>query len=305
MKKFSKVLALFMCATMLFGAMTGCAAAEKAPTAESLLKGYQEKVQSAEGMKADVDMDLQMKVSVFGMEESIKMGGTMNVESSGENAYAKADFTMESSEGTETAQTEIYVMKEGDKFVEYQCTDGEWTKTSVDGAGQIDGLIKNKYVGDPAKFTMETTDTEYVLKGTVSIKEAMESMPEGMFDEMMASMGSEMTEDMLANISDVPVEYHFDKKTRDLKSMSMDMTAAMQELFAVAMQDAMAELGDMEGMEGMEDFDMSTLFNFEVGALKLNVKNIVYEAVTITLPEEAKNAKEVSADDMSVLNIGE
>lgn len=305
MKKFSKVLALFMCATMLFGVMTGCAAAEKAPTAESLLKGYQEKVQSAEGMKADVDMDLQMKVSVFGMEESIKMGGTMNVESSGENAYAKADFTMESSEGTETAQTEIYVMKEGDKFVEYQCTDGEWTKTSVDGAGQIDGLIKNKYVGDPAKFTMETTDTEYVLKGTVSIKEAMESMPEGMFDEMMTSMGSEMTEDMLANISDVPVEYHFDKKTRDLTSMSMDMTTAMQELFAVAMQEAMAELGDLEGMEGMEDFDMSTLFNFEVGALKLNVKNIVYEAVTITLPEEAKNAKEVSADDMSVLNIGE
>ena len=67
----------------------------------------------------------------------------------------------------------------------------------------------------------------------------------------------------------------------------------------------MFDLDSKVRLINMEDFDMSTLFNFEVGALKLNVKNIVYEAVTITLPEEAKNAKEVSADDMSVLNIGE
>ena len=308
MKKFSKMFALVMSAVMLFGVMTGCAAADKTPTAESLLKSYQEKVQAAEGMKADCDLDMQMKVSIFGQDEEIKMGGTMNIESSGENAHIAANFKMDTSEDTEDVATEMYVMKEGDKFVEYQCTDGDWTKTSVDGADKIDSMVKNTVVGDPAKFTMETTDTEYVLKGSISMKEAMDALPEGMLDDVMNSAGGGtdmLTEDMFAEMGDVPVEYHFSKETKDIVSMNMDMTDAMQKIMDAAIKQAMSEMGDLEGVEGMEDFDITTMFNFNISAMKINMKNMSFEAVNVTLPDEAKNAVEVSAEDFGSLPIGE
>ena len=54
-----------------------------------------------------------------------------------------------------------------------------------------------------------------------------------------------------------------------------------------------------------EDFDITTMFNFNISAMKINMKNMSFEAVNVTLPDEAKNAVEVSAEDFGSLPIGE
>lgn len=271
-------------------AETQAPAATEAPaeevTVESLLNGYFDKVSAIQSMQYNMLMDVAMAVTVFGQSTDVKMNMDIYSETYGDNGYMKG--TMKSdSYGEEMSQAvEQYIMVEDGKYVAYSL-DGEsdsWSKFETETPPFSKDLIPKM---DPSSFTLETVSEngseQYKVSGSVDLKEMFEKMG-GSFEELFSGVMN-MDEENFAGKAEL--SYYFNKDTRELENLKIDMAAAFQEMF----QASFAAMFEGQETEDGEEIDVSELFQATVDAFVITLKDIrIDQGKEIVLPEEAKNA---------------
>lgn len=373
MKKIAKLLALTMAIVMVVAMMAGCTAkAPKSTTAEpkveegapapdadtaepaadeepaepaepadtvtpeSLMKAFDEKIHAAEGMKFDMTMAMDMNLAIMGEATEMSILLDMNTETDGANAHALVNMSGTSSdpEMEDTAtQSEMYIMKEDGKMMSYTLTDGQWTKSKAGDAADasaLDGIVFDDYSG----FALEETEKEYIVSGTVSLKDALKSVPPEMAGSLEESLGMDL-ENAIADDADVNVVYTFDKETKDFISVQLDMADAMQKIMDATFASMMA--GGIEGAAPAEDVApaedaapaeeaaptedaaaaegeeisaedlaamFAAMFKFEFPKFVITMQNVEFGAVEIVLPEEAANAVEVEESQAMSIDLG-
>lgn len=261
MKKTAKILALVMSLIMVF-ALAACESTqavqpapkeEPAPTAteapaveepeaepveepveepaeevtvESLIKGFDEKMKNAEGTKFNMKLDMEMNLNLLGEAENMSMLADMDIESDMKNAHALVKSTATSSEGTKETDSEVYVIEEDGKMFTYTKGEDGWTKS--EGTEMVDSEALSKFVFDDySAMKLEEIGNEYVITGTVPLKDAMATLPEDMASSFGESMGIDLSDASFADAGGVNVEYRFDKETKDMISVKIDMADAV------------------------------------------------------------------------------
>lgn len=287
MKNLRKIFAL-ACSLILTLSLAACGGGE--PTVDELLDGMPD----GGDLTAKMQMHMGLDMTVMGQSMSMTMESESKLEQNGTNVHSKSTATMTSSDGeTETQVSDVYSMKNDDgTYTEYIGTDGSWSKYVYnDPTVGLTGAMDVPTDG----FTMTKSDGEYVVSGTINLADALQAMGDtSTFDAFGLSV-----EDMVDTEGslDVQAEYHFDAKTKAVKSFSLDMGDAMSTLMNQMMSGAMAEAA--EGEDLGEDFDLSSLITIDVTAMTLTVTDIQSDdSITVTVPEDVvASAVEVTVDD--------
>lgn len=233
------------------------------------------------------------------------------------------DVTATSGEDTEDVSVDLYFMNEEDTYVIYVGTEAdgesEWLKTSLDPEDEsqkslidaLDGLSKD---GSSDKASLEDykdcfsldkdndSDDATALTFTLTGQQILDAYNEsadvlesaGMstadLDSALSAYG--LTMDSLFNgMGDITANMTVDTDQIYFKSVSMDLATPIQSLVDVVV-DGMAELYG-------EYMDASSI-QIDVSACDFTFNYDKYnEATDFELPEEAKDAEEVSSDDVS------
>ena len=140
-----KIVALALCLVMVFGLMTGC---QKAMDAKTVYQNMTEAVKAVTAQSADVEMDLEMKMSTMGMTMTIGVALDMTsmVKSDLSSMYMDMSMEMKAMGETEETKMEMYGTMEDGALVYYiyESTEDMWIKTAMneytDIMGQLNGL---------------------------------------------------------------------------------------------------------------------------------------------------------------------
>ena len=291
MKKSYKMLALIMTLVMvLCVGLTGCG--KKPATTESLVKATQEKFKSAESASFDGTIDMDMSVSIFGQKEDMKASGKLTSESvKDELAHMVLDMSVDTAGETQQVTTETYAEKDGDKYVVYTNADDEWFKQEADTSGLMDlsNVITDKFF---TEAIFEEKEKEYVVSGGIDVADAAETFGSMMsMDDMLGDLG----EVDLTGVDKAQVVYHFDKETKDLTLIEIDMTNTMKQIFDKAMESLMAGEIDAGEAGDIDMSDLAGLIQFDVNKMVVTMNNFKFgDAIEIKVPDSVKeNAKDM------------
>ena len=289
-RKFLAVLAAAAMSAALFAGFGGrnVAAAEDEVTVESLMTTHLEELGTVESASYEMVMDLDMSMSLFGFSQVMDMEIDVNIQTFGDNAYATGSMSNRSiQDGEETLdeqEVEQYIMQDGEEYAVYSYNKEAdlWTKwTTEKPSFSLDMIPKF----DTSTFTLEEEDDQYVVSGSIDIMDAIAALPD-MFSGLTTSFG-----DLSAYSGETLVKYIFDKETKELKSISVDMAKAMQDIMDQSMAEAIAAFGEIS--DSSAEVDMSTLFSADFNSFVIEIKDLVLnQGSEIILPEEAKNAVE-------------
>ena len=231
------------------------------------------------------------------------------------------DVTANSGEDTEDVSVDLYFMNEEDTYVVYVGTEAdgksEWMKTSLDPEDDsqkslidaLDGLKEGKSEKSSLEdfkdcFSLDKdndTDDATALTFTLTGQQIMDAYNEsadvlesaGVSTEQLDSSLSAYgltTESIFNGMGDITANMTVDTDQIYLKSVSMDLATPIQSLVDVVI-DGMAEVYGEYMDDSSIQIDVSACdftFNYD----KYN------EAADFELPEEAKDAEEVSTDDV-------
>ena len=262
MKNSKKILAIVLAVVMLMAVcLSGCG--KKAPadgkstgpaTAESLMRGFQEA--SEAGLKFESNMTMDLSMTMFGQTSAMKMSAAMHSESKGDISHVISDVISESDGQKEVGKTETYAVVENGAVTVYsKDSDGTWYKEPQSANIADFGEAVSKVATD--KLEMTESNDEYVLSGSIDMDEVQEVFG-NTFDVGELTLG-EANVDM-TDLAKAQVVYHFDKSTRDLKSVDFDMTQMMQEMMDRAIASSIDGLtADDFAMEGSEEFSMDAI----------------------------------------------
>lgn len=251
-----------------------------------------EKLQQVKSMHMDMEMNMGMVITIAmgelkqTMPMDIHMLYAMDVIN--DPYVGRADVTLSTSD--ESMQGVIYVVKEGEDMILYASDDDgvTWNKTvnpkdsqlpqgpsetldmfSGEGVNiQLTGV--EEVNGKPAKVYAGTIDGKFLQQ----VLNAFGSM-----SELTEAMGADMSEEALANLSDIDVTIMIDAESGLLVRYVIDMAGAMKDLMMTAL---VASMGG-ELPEGVElDIDMSATL------IEMTLSN--FDAVEpIEIPEAALN----------------
>lgn len=274
-------------------AAPAAAAAESAPaedvTAESLLQGYFDSAESVQSMSFNMLMDVAMKMAAMGQEEEMKMNMDVAMETYGDNAHLSGTMVSDTYGEKETSTVESYIMLEDGKYVSYSYDkDSEsWSKSESDKPSISKEMIPKI---DASKFQLEEDGGRYKISGSVEIKELIESMGDS-FNELFSGFAGM---DFGSFTGAANVEYYFNKDTKELEEVNIDMAEA----FETIMKSMFAAL--FEGQDlGEEAESLDEVFSIEVGSFTLNLnKMLINQGKEIVLPPEAASATEYESVDI-------
>ena len=262
---------------------------EEEVTVESLIKGLQDKVNASEGIGYQNDLEMVLEMSLLGETVSSEAKGTGSTESDGVNSFTKTTITSESDGTTTTTDSEIYFIKEGDKFTKYELTNGTWYKSTEDSGAGVDFNKMTDF--DFSTATLDTTDTEYVVVASLAYDDVNDTVPTPAED-----IGVEPDSSRIDNVK-VPVEFHFNKETKELESMFIDMGPALNDAMQQVTTEAIAEKAAENGVEAPTD--TASLFSMNITKFTITMHDFDFNARVIELPEAAQNAVEKPTVDYS------
>ena len=282
-------------------AVTATAAPTEAPTPEPTevpfdvaIAEANEKLQQVKSMHMDMEMNMGMVITIAmgelkqTMPMDIHMLYAMDVIN--DPYVVRADVTLSTNTNDESMQGVIYVVKEGEDMILYASDDDgvTWNKTvnpkdsqlpqgpsetldmfSGEGVNiQLTGV--EEVNGKPAKVYAGTIDGKFLQQ----VLNASGSM-----NELTEAMGADMSEEALANLSDIDVTIMIDAESGLPVRYVIDMAGAMKDLMMTAL---VASMGG-ELPEGVElDIDMSATL------IEMTLSN--FDAVEpIEIPEAALN----------------
>lgn len=256
---------------------------EEEVTAEDLLNGYYELSKDVKTISFDMLLALDMKLNAMDSEMAQDMKMDVHFETDKENSYMVGSMEGNFDGENETSEIEQYVMKEDGKLVTYSY-DKESDSWSVGDGEEVPVSEEMIPQPDPSAFEVEEKGDQYIVSGSIEMSELIESSGEAMsemFGELVGASGME-----LSGMADL--EYVFDKETRNLKSVKIDLAGVLEETF-------MAMFTELFSSEDLgEDLDLSSMFEIKVDSFDIELSGIVInEDLEIVLPEEAK--KEAAA----------
>lgn len=242
------------------------------------------------GNAAGQDLDVSGTINAVYFKEPMKMKMDMNISAMGQSM----DMSM-------------YFMKEDDNYTSYTCAAGTWMKQTLDAEDEDnkqlidmlengmtatgdDSLDYSKYISkSETKAEEGTTALDFSMNGE-QMAELLSSM--GM-DEQMAAAG--VSTDLFKGLGEFKATFVLDNKTAQWKSMDADMTEFMQGLMDTIM-DAMNATAQSEETEKDKDKkDETEEVSITIDECKMNVTyDKLNEAEDFELPEEAKNAQDIS-----------
>lgn len=296
MKYVVKSLTAAAMAMLLCLSMTACG---ESMTAESLMNGFEKQAESAAGVSMDMSMNMGMALSMFGESADFTMDGTFHVEAVDPNVHMTATMSIEAEGESETEDMEMYVMKEDSGYVQYMNTYGSWTKTVLGDSEAFDMDLTELSSEQLTLDEKKDSNGNYVVRSVIDLNEALD-----VFGSAMADADPDFSDifesDVDIDMPSVEAVYTFDGKTKELVSMSIDMSEAMKTYVDAAMKasfqaglSGIGEEGDTSADMDMPDFDLSSMMSIDVTAMKITVSNVKYseKADPITLPAEAAAAE--------------
>ena len=312
-----KIVALALCLVMVLGLMTGC---QKAMDAKTVYQNMSEAVKAVTAQSADVEMDLEMKMSTMGMTMTVGVALDMTsmVKSDLSSMYMDMNMEMKALGETEEMKMEMYgTMEDGAMvYYTYDITEDLWVKTTMDEYADM----MNKLKGMSMQFTDVTSDSLFLAKLPETINDRKcyklteqingESIQELMGDYMTTALNQmtgaeELDEESMAQVEAVlkgldwsmlsgSMVYYVDAETYLPVETSMEILG-MGDVFN-SMISALLEQAAAEYEEYAEEIPE---FSIEIPAFKITSKNMTYnDDVQIPeLPQEAiDNA--IDADEM-------
>ena len=254
-----------------------------------------EKLKAVQSFHMDVEMnmDMDMVIAVADMKQSIPvdMGLLLGADVVQDPLLLRAEMTI--SAVGETTYGLIYGAKDGEHTAIYISLDkgAAWQKrTDPEGKGMLyaPSDVLNELMhegiqmhpsgtmdvnGKPATVYMGKIDGHW-------IQEIFDST--GAFGEMSEAVDMDLPEDALKDMADMDMAVMIDEETGLPVRYTIDMTAAMNSLMAVILQESLGA----EDLEGMA-------FTMDVSTAVLNVTLSRFDSIDpIVIPEAALNALE-------------
>lgn len=268
------------------------------PPFDVAIAAANEKLQQVKSMHMDMEMDMGMIITIAmgelkqTMPMDINMLYAMDVIN--DPYVGRADVTMSTSTTGESMQGVIYVVKEGEDTILYASDDdgATWNKTVNPKDGQLpQGPNETLDMFSGEGVDLQLTGVEEVngkpakvYAGTIDGKLLQQVLnTSGAMNELSEAMGADMSEEALANLSDINVTVMIDTESGLPVRYVIDMAGAMKDLMLSAL---MASMGG-ELPEGVEmDIDMSAM------VITMTLSN--FDAVEpIEIPEAALNTPEL------------
>ena len=280
-KQWLRLTAVLLCAVLAV-ALVGCSGGD---SIEAKLKSVAENLAKQESY--EYTMNMSMGLSMLGNDVAVEtaMDGTVF------NDPLKAKIVSNVSMMGSSVEVEMYMVQEGDNYVIYTGTMGQWQKQTVSKAefeaksGQYDAqdsmalYLKNaKNFQDMGYEDVEGVSTLKVqgfLSGD-SIKEVMETS--GVLDNAASSMEGvdekELTDKIIAKIGDLPVTLWIDEKEMlplkyevDMSDMIKGMYDVIFEQMGVDPAEAQFEAGDAIISMLCRSYGAATAFEIPAEAL--------------------------------------
>lgn len=263
-------------------------APEEDVTAESLLNGYYDAAADIEKIAFNMKLNADIFMAAMGQESAVKMSMDVEFKTDGENSYMKGSMENESDGEKETSEVEQYIIQEDGKQVTYSYdADLEsWSKYESDGATITKELIP---VVNPSGLTLDDSGDQYVVSGPVDMGELMENAGET-FSELFSGLVGAI-DSGLAGAADL--EFRFNKETKALESVTMDMASVLEDTFKAMLSGLFA---DSEAQ--LSEEDMASLFELKINSFELIVDDInIDDSIEIVLPDDAKGADKTEEPD--------
>ncbi len=312
MKNLKKSVAIMLCVVMALGCLTGCGKKSD----EEILVGAATKMNSAKSVDMKAKMSGKLKIKMDDTSQDVDMSMDLNATQFTDPMKVKITGTM-STMGTSTTM-ESYLQKEGDKYVSYVKSDGEWAKMSLgdlDQAMSNAGLssIQTKLPTDSAKYKKQEDKTEgdktYLVYTYEMTGEELKKSIEGAYSSMESMTGSgvdegemkELLDAMMKDIDKVTMTIYVDRETECIARVDYPMADMMNKMFA-SMMDYLGEKAK-EASEGSDEEDPMDLqkalsqINIEVPEMNMTTTYSNYDsAADFEIPKEALEAEDLSAD---------
>ncbi len=285
--------AAVMCTSLAAGFGSINVAAADEVTAESLMAGHFEALSEVESASYNLVLDLDMSMSIFGSSQVMDMDIDMEIQSFGDNAHVSGKMSNRSAEDGEEMldeqEIEQYVILEGEQYSVYTYDKNSdiWSQWTTDKPTfSLDMIPKF----DASGFVLEEEDDRYVVSGDVDLMKTIEALPE-MFSDLTQSFGA-----LDGYTGKSHIIYTFDKETKSLTSLVVDMAPALQEILQQSMAEAIAAFGEAFS-DSSEEFDISTLFTVDFNNFTVEIRDLVLnQGSEIVLPAEAKEAVETAEE---------
>lgn len=209
---------LALCST----ALTGCAAVDlfdsvfhpKPKNAQEMIEKYNEK--NFDNYKIGGSFDLTYTLSAYGESVNIPMEFTIEQEMYKDKIHQKIIGEINAFGESADSTVEAYIQKDGDSYVSYTKSDGDWEKETID---EPNALWKSKItiIGENANF--EETDDSYVVSGSMS-----DLMGDDYLNNILGGVESDSDlglSDTGKVLEDGDVEFVFNKENYQLEKASI------------------------------------------------------------------------------------
>ena len=218
-----KIVALALCLVMVLGLMTGC---QKAIDAKTVYQNMTDAMKTVTAQSADVEMDVEMKMSTMGMTMTVGVALDMTsmVKSDLSSMYMDMSMEMKALGETEETKMEMYGTVEDGALVYYiyESTEDMWIKTAMneytDIMGQLNGLTLDLTNAPSESLSLaksqETINDRKCYKLTEQIDGAViqEQMGDYMTQALSQMTGAEdLDEESMAQLEAVMKEFDWSK----------------------------------------------------------------------------------------------
>ncbi len=235
MKRYRRMLAGLGAVLLFLGAALGCGGNRKAETggggessapvtAESLVESAKGLLEEASSVSGTMSLEMSMDYSAGGVEATLEMGLTQETELTREPeaAHMKGNLTVNLSDIS--LDTETYVVKDGDQYVTYSGSGGQWLMgtsqfgtAEADAARTLELLLEDR---DSLELSGPDDSGIYQVTGQVS-GESLEQLTASVGNLMELEDGGALTAQAVLSI---------DGESGELRSMSLDFTESYNAL---------------------------------------------------------------------------
>lgn len=236
---------------------------EAMPTAGVLLEQAKTAFSEASSVSGTMTMDLAMDYTAQGVTASLEMKADQQAENTREPEAAHVSGTISVNLSGISVETESYTVKEGDSYVIYSGSGGQWQKRkTTDGAADYGASDLLEALSKAEELSMQETEDGYRVEGILS-GENFGAMLDPLNDLFPASEGNALS---------AKVVLLFSGEDQSLQSMTLDLADSYDQF----VQSHLEELG----------FEQAKVTKLQVSMTDYAL-NTVEE---ITVPEEVKAA---------------
>lgn len=291
MKK--RMMAICCLVVMIISVLTGCA--EK-----DLYEEAMNKANHAKNMEATATMDLSMNMKMNGQEQAMDMKMTMDM------TVFEDPFKMKMSADVsmlgQSTKMNSYVAKEGDKYMTYTQVAGQWMKTALCDADDMETAKKNANSLNAAGFMLEKktmTEGEEVTENGKTYKTFTGKMTKEMMKKSMessisglssAGLNEETLNKIIDKMADVSYTMWLDTEEQTLYRVKFSMKDMMNSLMDIVMKEQLEKAAGSSSAEVKK-----ALKDVKIDVTKCDM-DLIYKnydnAQDFEVPAEALKAKE-------------